>query len=105
MLLRCTTSVKAIPVTSLSLISFCQTPPSAIIECKAFAIPASMLWQGGHSPLWAHVLVECDCHAVCTSYRFEELYMEERMEAIGEIVMEAGYPTVLCFQVGQGGHK
>ena len=25
--------------------------------------------------------------------------MEERMEAIGEIIMEAGYPTVLCFQV------
>ena len=25
--------------------------------------------------------------------------MEERMDAIGEIIMEAGYPTVLCFQV------
>ena len=31
--------------------------------------------------------------------------MEERMEAIGEIIMEAGYPTVLCFQVTSGVHK
>ena len=79
--------------------------PSAFLKCKAVAIPASMLWQKGHSPLWAYVLVEWDCHAVCTSYRFEELYMEERMEAIGEIIMEAGYPTVLCFQVTLGVHK
>lgn len=31
--------------------------------------------------------------------RFDDLHMEERMEAIGEIIMESGYPTVLCFQV------
>lgn len=31
--------------------------------------------------------------------RFDDLYMEERMEAIGEIIMEQGYPTVLHFQV------
>ncbi len=31
--------------------------------------------------------------------RFDDLHMEERMEAIGEIIMENGYPTVLCFQV------
>ena len=31
--------------------------------------------------------------------RFADLYMEERMEAIGEIIMEQGFPTVLYFQV------
>ena len=31
--------------------------------------------------------------------------MEERMEAVGEIIMEAGYPTVICFQVIQGCHN
>ena len=64
-----------------------------------------MMWQGGHSLPRVYVLVGCECHAVGTSYRFEELYMEERMEAIGEIIMEAGYPTVLCFQVISGVHN
>ena len=38
-------------------------------------------------------------HADCMHSRFDDLYMEERMEAIGEIIMEQGYPTVLYFQV------
>lgn len=33
--------------------------------------------------------------------RFSELAMQHRMEAIGEIIMEQGYPTILCLQVSQ----
>ena len=30
--------------------------------------------------------------------RFADLAMDHRMEAIGEIIMEKGYPTILCLQ-------
>ena len=30
--------------------------------------------------------------------RFSDLAMQHRMDAIGEIIMEKGYPTVLCLQ-------
>ena len=33
--------------------------------------------------------------------RFDDLGMQHRMDAIGEIIMEKGYPTVLCLQATQ----
>ena len=33
--------------------------------------------------------------------RFDDLGMQHRMDAIGEIIMEKGYPTVLCLQASQ----
>ena len=30
--------------------------------------------------------------------RFDDLGMQHRMDAIGEIIMEQGYPTILCLQ-------
>ena len=33
--------------------------------------------------------------------RFDDLGMQHRMDAIGEIIMEQGYPTILCLQASQ----
>ena len=33
--------------------------------------------------------------------RFDDMGMQHRMDAIGEIIMEQGYPTVLCLQASQ----